>query len=83
MDLRLSTTLAATQTCAATPQHGDLGVAGAKIVAPGQPNQSVLHLRMVAEPGTEAFMPALGVNVPDPAGVALLKSWITGLKGCP
>ena len=83
MDLRLNATLAASQTCAATPQHGDMGVAGAKIVAPGQPDKSVLHLRMVAPPGTEAFMPALGVNVPDVAGVALLKAWIAGLKGCP
>ena len=46
MDLRYTTSLAATKTCGITPTGSDLGIAGAKLVAPGDPPSSLLVRRM-------------------------------------
>jgi hypothetical protein len=67
--------------CAA-PQSGDLGIGGAaRIVAPGDPDASVLVERMRRR---DAFsMPPLASNVVDAAGVALVGDWIASLGTCP
>lgn len=82
-DLRVGTSLKGTKTCNKPPQHGDMGVSGAKIVTPGAASKSLLHLRMADKAGTKDFMPALGVNVPDAKGIKLVKDWIQALNGCP
>ncbi len=48
MDLRYSTPLANTNACDAVPGHGDLGIADARLIAPGAPERSVLPARMNA-----------------------------------
>lgn len=81
MDLRFATALASTAACNAVPQAGDLGLgAGARLVVPGNPDQSVLVARMGRRDA--AGMPPLGSTVVDQAGVALLRQWIAGLAGC-
>jgi uncharacterized repeat protein (TIGR03806 family) len=81
LDLRFATPLSATGMCAA-PQSGDLGIGGAaRIVAPGDPDASVLVERMRRR---DAFsMPPLASNVVDAAGVALVGDWIASLGTCP
>jgi uncharacterized repeat protein (TIGR03806 family) len=81
LDLRFETSLAQTATCNAAPQHGDLGVAGALIVKPGAPSQSVLFLRMSAR-GTNQ-MPPLASTIPDPTGTSVVRDWILSLGACP
>ncbi|MCC6763670.1 MAG: PQQ-dependent sugar dehydrogenase [Deltaproteobacteria bacterium] len=81
IDLRAEVPFAAMNVCAAIPQHGDLGVAGARIVAPGRPEDSVLWLRAAMRGADQ--MPPLGTLVPDPVGDAALAAWIDGLGGCP
>ena len=67
--------------CGATPATGDVGVAGAKLVTPGDPKKSVLSLRMHA---TDAWrMPPIASRKVDPQGTALIDAWITATTTCP
>jgi mono/diheme cytochrome c family protein len=81
MDLRSTTPLAATNTCNLVPQLGNLGLANARLIAPGDAAHSII----VARAGRRDVngMPPTGSSLVDTAGVALLTSWITGLTSCP
>jgi hypothetical protein len=68
--------------CDAIPQHGDLGVAGARILRPGNAGDSVVWLRAAIRDG-EFQMPPLATLEPDPLGDGVLASWINGLASCP
>lgn len=81
MDLRFATPAAATKTCGAVPEEGSLGIADAKIVAPGEPQKSVLSLRFHASDATR--MPPVGVRKTDPDGAALLDDWVKSTTKCP
>jgi uncharacterized repeat protein (TIGR03806 family) len=81
LDLRYTTALAATNSCNAVPQSGDLGMANALLIAPGDPARSVLLLRMRALDSKR--MPPLASSVLDSDGVSLIQSWIAALAVCP
>lgn len=81
IDLRLGQPLSALGYCA-PPTQGDLGGTTA-ILEPGHPEASTLWRRISAAPHDEAFMPPLGVSVPQGSGVALLGAWIEQLPACP
>lgn len=83
LDLRAPTPIAQMNACGVAPTKGDLGVAGATLLAAGKPLDSVLYLRATLPPDDPAFMPLLGVSVADPSAQGLLKAWISGLKACP
>jgi uncharacterized repeat protein (TIGR03806 family) len=80
LDLRYTTALSATNACDITPTLGNLGIADARIIAPGAPARSVALAR-VNRVGADA-MPPISRHTIDTAGVQLLTSWITGLAGC-
>jgi hypothetical protein len=81
MDWRYATLLQNTLACDAAPQSGDLGLgASARIIAPGNPNLSVLVERMNRRDANA--MPPLASNVIDQVGVALIRDWITSLTSC-
>ncbi|HLV21560.1 MAG TPA: hypothetical protein VKZ49_11785 [Polyangiaceae bacterium] len=81
LDLRFGTPLGETGLCDA-PEKGDLGVAGALRVAPGDPASSVLSLRMkTLDP--EVRMPRIGTRVVDADAVAVIDAWIESLAACP
>ena len=81
IDLRFATPLAATNTCNALPQSGDMGIgAAARIIAPGAATNSVLVNRVNRRDAHA--MPPLGSAVVDAEGVALLTQWIDALSGC-
>jgi uncharacterized repeat protein (TIGR03806 family) len=81
MDLRYSTLLQNTLACDAAPQSGDLGLgANARIIAPGNPDLSVLVARMNRRDVNA--MPPLASNVIDQAGVTLIRDWIASLTSC-
>lgn len=61
----------------AKPMRGDFGIADAKIVAAGAPNQSILLYRF-AKSGT-GRMPHIGSQSTDTQGVQLIRQWIAGL----
>jgi uncharacterized repeat protein (TIGR03806 family) len=79
IDLRFTTSLAATRTCGVEAVYG--GFTGAsQRVAPGQPAASVLARFMRS---TDEFrMPLVGTTQVDQAGVAIVEDWIRSLSGC-
>jgi uncharacterized repeat protein (TIGR03806 family) len=81
MDFRFSLPFIDVRACNVAPNEGDLGVAGAKIIVPGDPAKSIISIRTHALDATR--MPALGTKVVDTAGVELLDDWIRSLSSCP
>ncbi len=81
MDLRVTASLAETQTCDVAPTSGDLGITDPLLVAPGDPDRSVLLERMNRR-GAVGEMPPLGSALVDDAGVMLIRDWIEGLTAC-
>jgi len=81
IDLRVTTPLAAMGVCGVVPQRGDLGIVDAVIVAPGNPDQSVL-LERLGRRGDATAMPPLASSLADTEGEALIRSWIDNLVGC-
>jgi mono/diheme cytochrome c family protein len=67
--------------CNVEPERGDLGVAEAKLVVPGHPEQSVVPLRMRST--ERERMPPVSSLVVDDEGVALIEEWIDSLETCP
>lgn len=80
MDLRYTTPLNATNTCNVAPSLGDLGVANARLIAPGSAASSIIVNR--ANRRDSNGMPPLATHVVDTDGVALLTQWVNSLTGC-
>jgi uncharacterized repeat protein (TIGR03806 family) len=80
LDLRYTTALVSTGSCDRAPQAGDLGIANARIIAPGDAARSVLVARTNRR--DVLGMPPLASALVDTAGVALLTSWVTSLGSC-
>ncbi|MCA9581249.1 MAG: PQQ-dependent sugar dehydrogenase [Myxococcales bacterium] len=81
MDLRAATPFADTDTCNVEPARGNLGIAGAKLITPGNASTSILHARPSRRDADR--MPPLGSTITHPAAMEILKEWINGLEGCP
>jgi hypothetical protein len=80
MDLRRDTPLPGMNACDVAPQLGGLGIADARIIAPGAPERSLLVQRLKR---LDVYrMPPVGSGLFDNAGIALLESWIRGLASC-
>ena len=82
MDLRYAVplNLASTNTCDVPPQAGDLGIANARLIAPGSASRSILLQRLLRRDALG--MPPLGSSLPDAAGAQLISNWIAQLPGC-
>jgi putative heme-binding domain-containing protein len=75
--LSLSLPLEQTQTVGARPIQGTFGIAGAKIVAPGDPEGSVLYYRIAKLGGGR--MPRIGSQLVDERALSLFHDWISQL----
>ena len=73
--------LAGTHVCNAEPEAGDLGIAGAKLFVPGDPQRSLISVRTHAT--DQNRMPPLASAIVDPAGTALIDAWIGSTTACP
>ena len=80
MDLRFDIALPNTNACDATPTGLDLGIANARLIAPGDAARSLVIAR--ANRRDSHGMPPLGSNLVDAVGVTLLTDWINGLANC-
>ena len=81
--LRLETDMLAT--LAATPTYrtsvnvtGDPAGGRTTLAVPGMPDQSIMVYRFETTTSNER-MPAIGSEVMDPSGAAMLRAWITNL----
>jgi uncharacterized repeat protein (TIGR03806 family) len=80
MDLRYATSLPDMNVCEVAPSAGDLGIPDAVLLRPGEPDESLIPLRMQALDAQR--MPSVGTTVVDEAGAALIEEWITSLTDC-
>ena len=80
-DFRFTTAFSDMQVCGVEPNEGDLGVAGAQLLVPGDPASSLISLRMKALDSNR--MPDVGTRAVDPEGTALVDGWIEGIASCP
>lgn len=78
LDLRYATAIGSTNACNVPPQKGNMGVADARILAPGDPARSVLWLRMTRRDAQG--MPPLGSHIVDSGGATLIQQWISGMN---
>jgi uncharacterized repeat protein (TIGR03806 family) len=78
MELRFATESAKMGIIGVRPQHETQGLADAFLVAPGDPDRSLVYVRATKR-GTGG-MPPLGTSLPDPQGTKLLRDWIKQLK---
>ena len=53
--------------------------AATRIVAPGDPDASLLYLRMLRRPPSKGQMPNFGTEQVDPEGSTLIADWIRSL----
>lgn len=81
MDLRMATSLADTGICNKAPLGDTLGLSTPVILAPGDPDSSILVLRM--EDLGQHRMPPLGTAEVDTQAMSVIRSWISGLSTCP
>jgi uncharacterized repeat protein (TIGR03806 family) len=77
LDLRFDTAVTAMNALDVVPAAGDLAIANARIIAPGEKERSVLWQRMRSLDGQR--MPPLGSQLVDEFGVSVVGVWIDGL----
>jgi len=87
LDLRYGLPLAKRNICNVTPAKGGFGLTNPVTLAPGQPSQSVMSIRM-KEPaddstGHHGRMPLVASYVLGDQATALIDSWITSITFCP
>ena len=81
MDLRMATSLQDARICNQAPLGDTLGLINPVIVSPGNPEQSILVLRM--EDTGQHRMPPLASSVVDTQAMIVIREWINGLTQCP
>lgn len=77
MELGFATPRDKTKLIGVAPLHDKFGIEGALLVAPGEPERSVLLKRLTMR--GRGQMPPLATSVVDEAGVTLLREWIESL----
>ena len=78
-DARLSTPLGSQQLIGGPLMSGNLGIDGAKAVIPGDPERSMLWIRLRRPPGDPMRMPPACASRETPPVLPLLERWIKGL----
>ncbi len=78
IDLRFATKLDDTKMIGQKPAQGDLGIADARIIKPGDAEASLLYRRMNTI--SNGRMPNIGSNVIDEKAVDLLREWIDSME---
>lgn len=79
-DLRASAKLADTGLLCSAPYAGDVNTTGGLLLAPGEPERSIVATRMQTRGAGR--MPPLGSSKIDDEGAALLTRWIMSVSSC-
>lgn len=80
LDLHFTAAFSNTNTCNVVPTSGNVGITNAMLIAPGEPERSVLLARMKLRDDNQ--MPPLGTHQVDVAAVQVVSDWIASLKSC-
>ena len=80
-DFRFSTPLASMNACDQVPTLNDYGIADARLIAPGDPDRSIIHFRIGSD--SDGRMPPLASFLVDESGLDLITQWIESLTSCP
>lgn len=78
IDLEIQTELAKAKLVAEKPTQGDFAIPEARLIAPGDPDRSVLYYRITHPPG-QGRMPPLASAVVDQQGTELIRKWIESI----
>jgi uncharacterized repeat protein (TIGR03806 family) len=81
MDLRFLTSLEDARICNEAPLGDTLGLNNPVLVAPGDPERSILVLRM--EDLGQHRMPPVGSGMIDTQAISVIRHWITNIDNCP
>ncbi len=82
MDFRMSATLDGMRVCNKVPTLSFMGLPDPKIIAPGDPDNSILVKRMESlDPANR--MPPLGTAEVDIDAMLVIRDWITNIAECP
>ena len=77
-DFRYTNTDAQINAINVDPAVDDLGINDGKLIFPGQPNKSIMSLRMHSL-DSEVRMPSLGTTIVDEGATDIVDQWITSL----
>ena len=77
IELAYDLPLEQTKTVGVRPIQGTFNIAGARIIAPGDPSGSVLYYRMSKLGGGR--MPRVGSNLVDERATRMIHDWIAGM----
>lgn len=80
-DMRYGTSLPDTAMCGARQMYGDPILPGALVIKPGDPDRSVLYVRM-SSLAEGLRMPLAVSHRVDEAGAELIRQWIAGMPDC-
>jgi uncharacterized repeat protein (TIGR03806 family) len=78
MILSLSTNLGDMNVIGARPQHDTFGIPDAMLIAPGDPDRSILYQRLSRR--GRGQMPPVVISRADGQAIALFRDWIRGLQ---
>lgn len=81
LDLRADVSFKSMDVCMTLPGFGDPTGKDGRILVPGEPDRSILYLRLRSIAPNFA-MPPLGRSVVDPMTEELFRSWIAGIASC-
>ncbi len=81
IDVRYHVALADMNLIGERPTQGNLGIDGALLISPGEPERSLLYQRMNRL--GMGRMPKVGSSVVDSAGTQLIRAWIMELRDRP
>jgi len=79
-DFRSGLSMPEREICNADAVGGRLGNPNARLLVPGQPDDSLMTIRMALRDANG--MPLLGSDIVDAQGVQLLRDWVTSVQSC-
>ena len=81
MELEFTTAPDSTNIFRVAPQHTTFGIADAMLIAPGNPDQSIVYQRLLRRGPDQ--MPPLATSMVDDEAVKLLREWIAEMEPNP
>lgn len=82
LDFHIDTPLSEMGVCDTLPRNSDFGIVDARLLAPGEPERSILSHR-INSVDPAARMPPIGRLTVDTVGAQVVDQWIESIASCP